>query len=46
MQNDGRGGMLQAARGRCDWFAYRFDVGILLIPVYGGLLKQDIRNVV
>jgi hypothetical protein len=26
MQYGGRGGMLWAARRRCDWFAYRFDV--------------------
>jgi hypothetical protein len=30
MQDGGRGGMLRAARGRCDWFAYRVDVCPLL----------------
>jgi hypothetical protein len=24
MQDSGRDGMLRAARGRCDWFAYGF----------------------
>jgi hypothetical protein len=41
MQDGGRGGMLRAARRRCDWFAYRFDVCLLLMPVYERLLKQD-----
>ena len=31
MQYGGRGGMLRAARRRCDWFAYRIDVCFLLM---------------
>jgi len=41
MQHCGRGGMLRAARRRCDWFAYRLDVCFLLMLVSGVLLKQD-----
>jgi hypothetical protein len=52
MQNSGRGGVLRAARRCCYWFAYCFDVCVLLVPVYECLLKQDsgrlllIRNVI
>ncbi len=52
MQCGGRGGVLRAARRCCDWFAYRFDVYLLLMSVYERFLKQDssrlllIRNVV
>jgi hypothetical protein len=31
VQCGGRNGILRAARGRCDWFAYRVDVCILLM---------------
>jgi hypothetical protein len=41
MQDSGRGGVLWAARGWCDWFAYCFDVCALLMPVYERLPKQD-----
>jgi hypothetical protein len=52
MQYGRRGGMLRAAHGRCDWFAYGVDVCLLLMPVSESLLKQDssrlllIRNVI
>jgi hypothetical protein len=52
MQDSGRGGVLRAARRCCDWFAYCFDVCLLLISVYERLLKRDrsrlllIRNVI
>jgi hypothetical protein len=40
MQDGGRGSILRAARRRCDRFAYRLDV-CLLLPAFGILLKQD-----
>jgi hypothetical protein len=52
MQDGGRGRVLRAAWRCCYWFAYRFDVCLLLMPVYECLLKQDsgrlllIRNVI
>jgi len=44
MQDSGRGGMLRAARGRCDWFAYCVDVCVLLMPAFECWLKQDSRR--
>jgi hypothetical protein len=44
MQYDRRGGMLRAARRRCDWFAYCVDVWFLLMPAFGGFVKQDCRR--
>ncbi|HTC75164.1 MAG TPA: hypothetical protein VK684_06285 [Edaphobacter sp.] len=41
MQYGRRGGMLRAARRRCDWFAYRLDVCFLLMLVSGVLLRQN-----
>jgi hypothetical protein len=35
MQCGGRNGMLRAARGRCDWFAYGVYVCFLLMPGLG-----------
>jgi len=39
MQDSGRGGMLRAARRRCDWFAYRFYVCFLLLRAFGCFLE-------
>jgi hypothetical protein len=44
MQDSGRGGVFQAARRCCDWFADRLDVCVLLLRLSGFLLKQDSRR--
>jgi hypothetical protein len=44
MQDSGRGGVPRAARGCCDWFAYRVDVCFLLMPGFECWLKQDSRR--
>jgi hypothetical protein len=41
MQCGGRNGMLRAARGRCDWFAYGVYVCFSPYAKIGVSLKQD-----